>query len=222
MKNSIDQIAKKTWSYWYIDGLVEIGAGAIIASIGVAYLLTSLLPDSPTKGFLTALIMPVIIIIGGWLDRRAIQYLKERLTFPRTGYISYHKSPKNRRWLRIPLMIIVALSIGIVTTLLLRQVRQNLIPVIIAGLLAIYTAYLGYRTAVGRFYLVSIWTFFVGGMVSWLNLISPYDSGVFFSGIGLGWIASGAAALIHYLLTTSPAPIEEEDIPTQQNTGKGV
>ena len=210
MKDPIEQISKKTWSYWYVDGLVEIGAGAIIFLIGLCYLLPAFLPPSPARAFLTALIIPIIVFAGGWISRRLIRFIKERLTFPRTGYIRYRQPPRSRRWLRMGITILIAVFLSVLVTLLLRAVSRNLIPAITGALLAVYAVYLAQRVGVNRFYAVAVCVFLIGILVSWLNLPESIDAAAFFGGVGLVWMISGAAALIHYLRTTSPAPPEED------------
>jgi hypothetical protein len=71
--------ARRAAAYWFIDGLQEIVSGAAMALCGGMGLALWSAGLSPLFGFLGLLLL--------WKDRGVVEFLKTRLTYPRTGYV---------------------------------------------------------------------------------------------------------------------------------------
>jgi len=74
--------ARRAAVYWFLDGLPEIVSGLVLVlcgGIGLALWSAGLGLLGPLLGFLGLLLL--------WKDRDAIEFLKARLTYPRTGYV---------------------------------------------------------------------------------------------------------------------------------------
>ena len=110
MKNTIDieNVIRNTRRYWFVDGIAEISGGALISFIALSYYLTSLISNVVIKSILLGLGQPVIILLGAFAIRKIITWLKDNITYPRTGYLSYHNPPENRRVKRIIKVVFVA------------------------------------------------------------------------------------------------------------------
>lgn len=72
--------------YWYVDGLAEMAGGAVIFLIGLVYTVSGWLPQGLARGLLVGPGQIIVILGAGWLARWAVPRLKERLTYPRTGW----------------------------------------------------------------------------------------------------------------------------------------
>ena len=49
MSDPVQEVKRQTQRYWYIDGLTELGAGALILLLGLLYLLIALLGTSTCR-----------------------------------------------------------------------------------------------------------------------------------------------------------------------------
>ena len=113
MTESINQIKKQAFRYYYEDGLVELAVGGLFAIIGLNTWLISILP-SGTPLSLAAWIALPILTIGGIIGVQwMVKSLKERLVHPRTGFIDYSTKPNPYRWYVIggalAMVVVVAL-----------------------------------------------------------------------------------------------------------------
>jgi hypothetical protein len=83
----LDSLRRQPLRYWYVDGIQELFAGVMAVLLGTL-LLTASLFDSPN---IVAVGVPVLGIGGAYLGRGVVQRVKERMTFPRTGFIERRK-----------------------------------------------------------------------------------------------------------------------------------
>lgn len=204
MKDNLQDWAHRPQRYWYVDGLAEIGGGVVILSLGILFGISGMLADEKLKGLLTGIGQPVLIIGLSLLVRWIVARLKERITYPRTGYVAYRRPEPRRRISGILLAILFAAGIGLLVYISRNWLDLQWLPAItgvFAGLLILIIAM---RIRLLRFYLLALFTLAVGIATAWLKLTEPYDSTLFFCGLGLGWIFSGAVTLIRYLRSTTP------------------
>ena len=111
MTEQISNIQKQTFRYYYEDGLVEMAVGILFAVIGLNTWLISSAPRG-TSLATTAWILLPLLTLGGIIGvQRFVKNLKERLVFPRTGYIVYEAKPNRYRWLVIGFSLALAVSI---------------------------------------------------------------------------------------------------------------
>lgn len=110
MSNSIQDIQKQTFRYYYQDGLVELAVGMLFLVIGLdTYLISSVSPGSPSA--IAAWIALPILTMGGIFGvGRVVKNLKERHVHPRTGYIEYVPKRNPYRWVitGVTLALIIA------------------------------------------------------------------------------------------------------------------
>jgi hypothetical protein len=98
MSNSIQEIQKQTYRYYYQDGLVELAVGILFLIIGLdTYLISSLSPGSPTA-IAAWIALPILTIAGIFGVQRFVKNLKERHVHHRTGYIEYVPKRNPYRW----------------------------------------------------------------------------------------------------------------------------
>jgi hypothetical protein len=203
---NIENVIRNTRKYWYIDGLAEIAGGLIIFLAGMTYWFVSTLENTAGKMVLLTIAQPVVIILGSYLSQKYLPRIKERLTYPRTGYLTFRKPSRNRRIKRILIVGLIAAGIGALVSMLIvtSKVPNQFLPLFSSIFLALFSIYIGYHTAVSRFYLIGFLMVLLGLVISLFNQegILPYT--LFFSGVGVIWIFSGVITLINYLRKTSP------------------
>ena len=79
---------RRAASYWFIDGVPEIISGLALALLGGLWLRsewTRSLPWIERVWSLAAMLL-LLAVLFGW-ERKIAQYIKARLTYPRTGYV---------------------------------------------------------------------------------------------------------------------------------------
>jgi hypothetical protein len=200
----VQQAIERTRRYWYVDGLSEIGAGCVICLMASFYALLGLLP--PESRFAPFLEMGQIMVVltGYWAAGRAVKTMKTRLTYPRTGYVSFPtRRGKRAAWLALA-SLGIGLGIAFMVIWLGGKLPDNLVPAVTGALIALALVFLGYRSGVPRFYLVAGFTLLLGWVTSSLALVEPWSNVMFFGGFGLAWIVSGAVTLYLYLRSTRP------------------
>jgi len=211
MKSPLETAQKRTRRYWYEDGLSEMAAGAVILLMALINLAIALLAPAGWKGWLSAVGLPVMVIGGGVLARLLVARLKERLTYPRTGYIRYPRPKPTRRFLSAGIAIGVALIVTIMSAWLSAAQTERLIPALTGLLTAILILSIGASIGLVRFYLLAVWQFGFGLLGSRLNLPAPYDLVLFFGALGIGLFISGGITLLGYLRNNPLPPANDEE-----------
>jgi hypothetical protein len=209
MKNQIDTVIQRTQRYWYIDGLAEIAVGVLILILGLFYLLLYVIPNESLAAPLVGIGQPLIILLFWWLGGKSVRALKERITYPRTGYVAYPR--KTRKFSRMALAGITGLVVSAAFALvqMALHINQNMIPMLAAAAMALAIAVLGYRFGLVRFYGLALYTLALGVITEFLPLVDLQQNAFLFSLFGLGWIVSGSITFIRYLNSTTPASQED-------------
>lgn len=200
----IENIIRNTRKYWYIDGLSEIAGGLILFAAGLTYWLVSTLESTNIKAMLLMLAQPAVIIIGSLIVQKYLPKIKERLTYPRTGYLTFRKPPRNRRVKRALIVGLIAGLVGALITMLSSKLPENFLPLLSSVFLLIFSIYIAYQTAVPRFYVIGILMVLLGAAISFMPFENVLPYTLFFCGIGIIWIISGVVTLVGYLHKTSP------------------
>ncbi len=201
---NIENIIRNTRKYWYVDGLSEIAFGFLVVAAGLSYWLVSTLENSAIKSILLMIAQPAVIIICSLIIQKYLPKIKEKLTYPRTGYLTFRRPPKNRRVRRALIIGLVAGVVGALATMLSNKLPENYLPLFTSVFLLLASIYVAYQTAVSRFYVIGILTVLLGAAISFLPFENVLPYTIFFSGVGIIWIISGTVTLIRYLRNTSP------------------
>lgn len=204
MTDPIQNNLTRPQRYWYVDGLAEMAGGVVIFLLGLTYAIGGLLPKGLFRGLLIGIGQPVIILCSTWAVRRVVSDLKERVTYPRTGYVQYHQARGSRRWSRLIFVGFLAMTISFAVTLLGRGLPEQVWPAFTGLMLGLAIAYLGARVGLKRFYTVAIFSALLGAAIYWLNPPYPWPYALLFGLEGLAWILCGALVLRYYLRSTRP------------------
>lgn len=210
--NPIDEMIKRTLRYWYVDGLAEMGGGAVILLYAAYMVGVSLFTAGSPQIAAVALGLgqPLVILLGGLLVRRLVRHFKETLTFPRTGYVAYPRQKGSGRWKRILQTALIAAAVGAVMALVSEGLPENLMFLVSGVMIGLFLAYLGYTFGLIRFYIIAGLSALLGAACALLNFQGTLLMGVFFGGMGLMWVFSGLFTLRNYLRDTEPLEVEDE------------
>jgi hypothetical protein len=203
MDKELDRFKKDTIRYWFEDGLSDIVIGSLFFIVGGLTVLQGLLePGSALTGFYGMLIF-VVILAGTPLSRRLIRTLKERFTYPRTGYIAY-KAPSSLQRI-VSLILAIIFSIIVLLLVIASSLSQiTWLPTILGIMLAAILSLIGYRNAVIRYQLMAVGVAGIGFLLSLFNAVEWLSIGIMLSSCGLALMLSGLITLFRYLHNTQP------------------
>jgi hypothetical protein len=199
MNDHLDNAIQRTKQYWNIDGIAELVVGAIFVVLGAYFLIQSVLPpQSLLSNLLTGLF--VLLILGsGFLGGRVIDWIKTRITYPRTGYIAPSKNHKHR-WIAALMAILIA---AVVSALIITSpVLLDWVPAITGIFAAAILTLAAYRNATVRIYILAGISLLLGTTLSLLTLEDNYALAAYYGLMGLAGLISGGITLITYLQNT--------------------
>lgn len=201
MNGNIDQAIRKTRRYLYDDGFKEIGVGILLALFAMFLVLRMQIPhDSPWFDAVNVG-MPLLIMGSGFFGTALIKRLKERITYPRTGYVAFDRSRGWQGWFAI----VIAAGIGL--PMLIGYATHLYQPIISGVVFAIGCAFLGQYFTTQRFYALGIVSMLCGTVAALLNLSDILGMCFVLAGFGISMAISGGLALRRYL-TQNPTPPE--------------
>lgn len=225
MLQDVNRAIRQTKRYWYEDGLVEVATGCLFL-LGVAILLVNSMIIFPAVSassiaalVVGCLLFVAMIVVGGQGNRiyDAIQILKDRLVYPRTGYVEYAVPEPPKRSPLVGILVIFFVSgftaaiLGILLTLASSAFKISdwlmSMPMAESFMTCIMVAILGYRMRIVRFYLMGAFALFAGVVAALPNAGDAVGTAIYFAIMGIALIISGLIALLVYL--RRPAPTEE-------------
>lgn len=209
--------------YDNIDGTGEMCLGLFFLGFALLHRLQAVLPPSWDSKELNPFVHLVVFMLTmgavlgplwalGWWGGKAI---KQRITWPRTGYVAYRRG--RRYWLQRMLISIIGAIAAVGVTWLLAVARRH-------GALGYpRTLYLGFWVV-----LYAYWVYRMGGENRWkwavllfmalgllaIALLVPGDLSQLFWPVmlflGLVWLISGGGTLYSYIRHTQPPAPETE------------
>jgi len=209
MQNKIQQIVRKTYSYWWVDGIVEMTWGFFFLILaGYNYMMVSL-PASRTVSLVLAILEPLFMLAMVLADNRLVKWLKEHITYRRTGYVAYQPQSGKKRVQRGIISVVVAVC----TSLIVSYVGPQLLKIdsltMVGILLSLVTLFLAVWYGLPRLYVIATLEFALGIFITKVLVSAELHYVLLMTGIGSLWLLSGAIVFISYLLRTKPM-VEDE------------
>jgi hypothetical protein len=213
MTNDLKKPQLRAIQYFYVDGSFEFGFGLLCLILGVFFYV-----ETNVHGWLSTVVDSslVLVMIGGaWLINRLIKQLKERLTWPRTGYLTYsRRSGRKLGWRLVVGMVSGGLIAAIATVLITAPNAQvATMPVLSGLLLGIVMVVIGWRTRLNRFHLLAGLSTADGIAMGFSRMENTTALAAYYIVFGLVLFASGAWVLRSYLRQN---PAEKEVLPDEQ------
>lgn len=197
--DSIERIERRTYRYWYEDGLADLATGWVFGMVGIFFLIQALAPAGPLTA-ISALVLPVVVIAGTLMARRAVSGLKARITYPRTGFVAYRKPKRNRRWLTGLVGGIMAMLVTLFARL--GPGAQAWIPMLTGLVIGAAFLYIGQRFNLTRYHALAAVSALAGAAGSIIAPDETAGSAAFFLTIALGLLIGGGLTLWAYLRRT--------------------
>jgi hypothetical protein len=199
MNQNMEKLQRRTVGYWFEDGLVDLFVGAVFLLLGLFFAISRIFQH----GFLSALSVgvgqPIIILATYLLGRQIIPVLKEKYIYPRTGYVSYRQPTPVSRTRRIVAALIVSFCVSAAVMMVLRTLDKNMTWLITGICMAVFMAFLAYRSGLVRYLLLGGIAIFLGAFATAYNLDSALQPAVFYGLFGIAWTIFGGVSLARYL-----------------------
>jgi len=209
MKNDIDKVIQRTHRYWYEDGLAEIATGCMFVSCGLLLLVMGSIPPGSLLAPVLAVGFVILVAFGGLFVSRAVKAVKNRVTYPRTGYVSYrYPGSSGRPWIIGAGVGITLAVLGIVLSKAHAPTWLGSMSMVQGLILGAVLLYIGNRLGLTRFYVLAFLSALIGVVVALNGFGDALGSAAYFGEMGLVLTVSGLFTLRAYLRQTQP-PIEE-------------
>jgi len=210
MTNDLKEPQLRARQYFYVDGSFEFGFGLLsLLLAGYFY------AETHVHGWLSAIVdvsLVLVMIGGGFLVNLLTRKLKERVTYPRTGYVSYRQEKHPKRVRRAMISIVIGgLVAALATVLVAAPHRPNLavMPIFSGILFGLVLAIVAWRTAIPRFYLLALLSAAVGIALSFSGLEDYPGLVTYYVATAVILLLTGACVLRSYL-RKNPVPPQEE------------
>ena len=199
MNDPLREAEGRLQRYWNVDGLHEIGVALILSLTALSVWATEFsdLPRSWKNA--SSMSFPIVICGGMFAERRIVNIIRRRLTYPRVGFAEFRKPPKTRQVYAALLGMFVAAAIaaGIVARLDLRRWAMALIG---AGMAALLWQ-VGSQSGLPRFRLLSALIAALGVAIAVTGLSFEVGMVTFFGVSAAALCLSGGITLWRFLHT---------------------
>ncbi|MFO7622814.1 MAG: hypothetical protein R6V73_00560 [Anaerolineales bacterium] len=206
MKNPTDRLIQRTQTYWYADGLAEIGFTIICLMLSAYFYGQAMLAPGSLLFRILDVGFLLILILGILISRKVVTILKTRLTYPRTGYVSYKQPKPSQRLGSIAIAIVTSAIIILVISFGSDNIGAYL-PIVTGVLLGTILILFAYRSRVSRYYLLATISALLGSGLSLSGVGDMLGLSYYYGLMGLVVLISGLLVLRDYLIKTQP--IEE-------------
>ena len=194
MNNNIDTIMQETRRYWYEDGFAEIAIGLLFSTVGGGLYLQYRAEDNPLWLMVVIIGLMLFILFSVVIVRWVVTQLKERVTYPRTGYVEYNEKPD-------PVAQRFALIFPIIAAAMILFLPEayNILGVAVGLMMGAIMAFFAYRTGVWRFLIASLVAIGAGILGGYLTLNEIVSTALVFGIMGIVLLLSGAVTLLQYI-----------------------
>lgn len=210
--NEIKQVEERVKRYWYTDGIAELAGGSAFILLGLYFGIQGYLGENSLASVILQVSLALLMIAGAFGVRWLVNGLKERLTYPRTGYVEYRVNERDAK-LRRYVVAGMAMIIAIASILLVDYIRDLDSMVLVTGLLVgiVFIALRGRSSGLKRFYALGGVAILLGIGLAFSRLPQAYSLALFYGLLGAAILVSGALVLRRYL--------DENPLPTGTDNG---
>lgn len=223
MTDDLKKYQQRTVQYDHVDGTPELAFGGLFLLIAICSYIFAKLPDLSNSIFSTLIIM-LVFVGGGFLIGRLGQIFKERVTYPRTGYVAYKRqgrpikrSTRLMIWIGVPLLTVILLALLFLNRQRVPAQSQDFASYVWPGLTGLLFsgiwAIAGWKIALPRYYFIAAATFLIGVGLLVSGVGVNLGMALLFGAMSLVLFTSGGVTLWKYL---RQSPLPQEATPDEQ------
>lgn len=202
LNDTVRQTRQRAQRYWFIDGLNELGFALVCLLLSVYFLaehqLSGRVPISSILDVSLVLALIAVAFVSRWL----VSAIKSRLTFPRTGYVSYQRGSPARRMAVVAIFVFISNGLAVYLTM---RSQTHWAAAVTSMLIAIALGVVAYRINLLRFYILAGLSLATGLVITYLGLEQELGLGIYYGVLGIMLTVSGGLTLARYLKETEPA-----------------
>jgi hypothetical protein len=199
MTVSIKNTVERTRQYWYIDGFSELLVGAIFVFLGLLNCASLIIRPSIGSAVIVGIGYPLVILGGILFGNKWVRSMKEKVTYPRTGYVKYIQPESPSRKERMIKAMIIAFMVSIVINVVISRLDPFWLVFGTGLIIAAFTVYMGVQIPLSRFYVTAGWIVVISLLAARLPYPDEIQMGILLAGTGIGWLIAGTSSLIAYL-----------------------
>ena len=197
--------------YWYRDGLSEMVVGFVSLLQG-GWILFNHLVNSKSSWYVPGALI-CLLLIAAFPVARIKAALRERFTYPRTGYVEDDESVRKRR---IRVGMALGILVAVAGTLALRYAGARgwdpdrwiqWLPAVAGLTVGAVSVYVWVRQGLPRYLVVGLFSTILGIAVS-NEYPLKLAMAIWLAGNGCAWLCSGGVALWNFVRSTSPSAAE--------------
>ncbi|MGH8319117.1 MAG: hypothetical protein ACREUL_14255 [Steroidobacteraceae bacterium] len=197
----------RTQRYWWRDGLEEITLGVISLLMGGWSLATS-----KASWFWPGTLIYILLLVAFTIFVPRIKTaMRERITYPRSGYVDQGKSWRKR----VRALVLAPVIVGAIWLTVRYGGRAGLnldrsvqwAPAVCGIAMAAVSVYVYVRQGLPRILVVGVFAIILGVAVS-IECPWRLATGLFLVGVGCAWLCSGRVTMWNYLRTAPPSADE--------------
>jgi len=208
-----ENMLNRAYAHWLKDGIIEIGLGILFAGVGIFRASIHFAgAKSPTYYWLVTGLL--LFMLGyGFGVSRIVKSLKARITYPRTGYMTF-KSPKYNYKSILGLFIFAGILGGLLGMLSTQPNEQKIgvfVPIVQGIVGAAVFIYVAQRIEVKRLYYLAALSIGIGLVIGALGVGIVLGISFYYLSIGLAQVVTGCVALVQYLRSHEPVNLNGEN-----------
>ena len=205
----------RAYAHWLKDGIFEIGLGILFTGVGALRAIIHFAGQKSAAYYWLSGGLLAFMIGVAWGGKRFGEALKERITYPRTGYMAFKPRTYNyKNILAILALLIFGGILGGMLGILSTQPNQQkigvFIPIVMGIVGALAFTYVARRIEVKRFYYLAAFSIGIGLVIGALGVGVVLGVSFFYLSIGLALVVSGCVALVQYLRNHEPVDLNGE------------
>lgn len=198
MEKNLKASQNRALQYFFADGLAELSGGAICLLLAIYFVIQQILPAS--QGSFALIFLGVFVAAFG--IRKLMLWVRERSTYPRTGFVEPKQGWEDRRFLGIAIGFTLLLM-GFNLYTIFRGIRTVVwMPVLCGIIFAFLFALAGSRTKLVRFYFLAGFCLLLGVFLALSGLGDLWGAALLSLGVSLVLIAFGVVTRLTYLRQT--------------------
>lgn len=209
MATEIENIERRTVRHGFQDGIYEMSLGILLLLLGLYFLGRAFTTETSAWAFVFDVGFLPMFLFGGWLIKKFIRSLKENITYPRAGYISYRRREGRKRTVRAALLGGTVGALGAIAALLFssKPAGFNWLPAVSGLAFGLALSLLSFRSGLARLAVPALMLAASGVTLAFSGLESMLSLAAFYSLGAALLIASGAVACRRFI-RRNPLPEE--------------
>ena len=199
MDTNVKSLQRKALQYWWIDGLAELAFALEMIVISLYFVLLPQIHSESWRVIAASVGMPIVFLVTFYSAGKLVFYIKERITFPRTGYVRYPKRKAVSRRRRVIVGAVIGLTTAVAVNLSREFLGENAQWIVTSTIMMMAMIYIGYLVGVYRYFVIGVLTFLWGIVMIWMGMPDGYEYACLFGGIGLINLVFGLVVFLKYL-----------------------